>query len=226
MSGSLSLADEIQAAVDFGYSAAADVLGQPFSAFRPVSTDNPLAPGNLIATLPAVFSADDYRFGRPQAYAKSVWTVLVDSSQTQPGDYLVEVTARPGQGIRTFFVASQQPLLPIQAVACNAVVSVARPTPQEGIGALPAGGNEVAVDVPTVTVWPCSMLTGTKGEADQNGLPDTTRGGWMIILLPPSLVADIRTDDILTDDRDVRYLVSNVERSALGWKISASFADA
>ncbi len=217
----------IQSKVNLGYRLAAQRTGLPFTVYRPKDATAPIVPANLLTVLPAAFSADDYRFRRPQTYAKPVWTCLVDGAVTVVGDYLVEVSPLTGQAARTFFVSSQQPLLPIQAVACNCTVTVARPTPQTGVGALPLGGNEAVVEVASLTDWPCSLLQGTKGEKADAGLPDDTRSPWMSVLLPPSAsVADIRTDDVLTDDRGRRYLVSGAELSALGWRLTAAYAEA
>ena len=210
-----------------GLRKSAQKAGLPFQVFRPNGTSDPMAPVNMVVSLPAAFSADDYRFKRPQGYAKPTWTVLIDGAQTQPGDYLSEVTALAGQDVRTFFIAAQQPLLPILAVACNATVTIARPTAQSGVGARQDGGNEAAIDVPTLTAWPCSMLAGTKGEKSDSGNIDDVRSPWMLVLLPPSAsVADIRTDDVLTDAVGRRYLISGCELSPLGWKLTVEFEGA
>ena len=218
---------QIQSKVNLGYRLAAARTGLPFQVYRPAGTTAPIVTANLVATLPAAFSADDYRFRRPQGYAKPTWTALIDGAITVPGDYLVEVSPLPGQAARTFFISSQQPLLPIQAIACNAVITVARPTPQSGIGALPLGGNETTVEVASLTGWPASILQGTKGEKSEDNLPDDTRSPWTSVLLPPSAAwADVRTDDVLTDDGGRRYLVSGAELTALGWRLTAAYAGA
>ena len=88
------------------------------------------------------------------------------------------------------------------------------------------GGEETAVDVPMLTGWPCSMLQGTKGEKDDSGIPDDTRSPWIAALLPPSAVADIRTDDVITDEDGRSFQVSGAELSPLGWRLTAAFAGA
>ncbi len=221
MDGSL-----IQSKVNLGYRLAAQRTGLPFQVYRPSGPANPIVPANLITVLPAAFSADDYRFRRPQGYAKPVWACLVDGAVTVVGDYLVEVAALPGQTARVFFISSQQPLLPIQAVECNAVVSVARPgpAPSEGFGSV--GYGDAAAPSVLLTSWPASVLAGTKGEKADDSLPRDTRQPWYAVLLPPSAAADIRTDDVLTDQDGKRYEVSSAELSSLGWRLTAMYSGA
>ena len=198
--------------------------GLPFRVFRPSGVSNPLVDANVVATLPALFSMDDYRMRRPGGYAKATWTALLDGAQTRPGDYLVEASALPGQEPRIFFVAAQQPLLPILCVACNARLTISRPGPaeDEGVGSVGYGG--ASSPVPIVMTFPASLLAGTKGERADDGLPRDTRQPWYAALFPALEGIEVRTDDVITDGRGYRYLVSSAELSPLGWKCSVMFA--
>jgi hypothetical protein len=210
----------IQSKVYRGYAKTAAKLGLPFNQFRPVSANGPVT-GVPLATLPAAFDVDG-TFKRPQGNAKATYRAYADFSQTLPGDYLVEVSpTQTGQEPRTFFMASQQALLPPSAVICNAVVSLARPTTEAGPG---LQSNYMTARKTTSVVlaidWPASMLAGTKGEKNAEDLPDSTRDPWYLVLLPIIPGVTIQTDDVLTDDLGRACKVSSCELSALGWKLS------
>ena len=216
MSG--SLADEIQAAVDFGYAQAADILGQPYEIFRPMGTGNPLDSANLIGTLPATFDATPYKFNKPNLYGTPVWYPLLDVSLVQPFDYLVGP-------LGTFFMHPQQPLLPLSCVSCNATVTVTRAKAARtasGFGAQAPGGDDRASETVLATAWPCSLLEGTKGEKAETGLPGDTRAAWFKLLVPALPGVTLRSSDILTDGQERRMVVSSAEITDLGWRISVA----
>jgi hypothetical protein len=226
MSGTLSLAQEIQAAVDFGYASAAEVIGYPFGQYRPSGLMAPIVPGNLLATLPGSFSPDDNRYRRAQGYAKNTWSALVDGSQTLPGDYLVEVSPTlTGQAVRTFFIAAQQPLLPILAVDCNEKVTISRPDAPTGVG---TGGKKTyggdVTETDFITSWPASVTAGTKGEKSTVSLPGDTRMPWYAILLPNTPGFTVETDDFITTASGLRMEVSSVELTSLGWRLTAELS--
>ena len=221
----VSPAAAIQAAINAGYATAASILGVPFQVYRPTGNANPIAPANLFATLPATFAAGKtLKFAAASGYASPTWTALVDGSITRPGDYLVEVFPQPGSsGPREFFIAAQQPLLPILAIECNAVLTVSRPGPavDEGFGSIAYG--DAGPPTPEMVSFPASLLAGTKGEAASDGLPRDSRQPWYAVLFPAIPGIEVRTDDEITDARGYRYEVSSAELTDLGWKLSVMF---
>lgn len=204
---------------------AAQVLGLPFQHYRP-GTNVGLAPvevWNRLPDLPAWITADDKLMGsKAFAYAKPVGYAALDPTQTRAGDYLVGSLV-PGGPVETFFIASQDVPEPIQVVRCNRVASIARPSSGEP-GPKYYGGNRSSFGDLLLTEWPCSLLQGTKGEKSTDNLPGDTRSPWMTVLLPVTLGVTIRTADVMIDDLDSRYIISSVELTVLGWRLTAAYA--
>lgn len=204
----------LQQKVYRGYALAAQRIGPNFGLYRPASAINPLASGNLITTLPASFNAEDMTYGKPNKYGKATWYCLVDGTQTQVGDYLVNST-------QTFFIAAMQPILPILAVECNRVLNIFRPQQQTAPGDNPYGGTTDANMTELLTAWPASVLQGSKGEKDGAVLPGDVRLPWWAILLPAFPGVTLRSADIITDDISRRYIISSAELTDLGWRCTA-----
>ena len=204
----------LQKRVYRGYAIAAPKIGLANDLYRPSSALNPLAAGNKITTLPASYNAEDMKFSKPNKYGKPTWYVIVDGAQTRVFDYL-----KGPQG--TFFIAAQQAILPILAVECNRTINVLRAQQESGIGAQPYSGNTSATESILMQQWPASVLQGTKGEKSESALPGDVRMAWWQILLPYFAGVVLRSDDIVTDDLNRRYVLSSVELSDLGWRCTA-----
>jgi hypothetical protein len=211
----------LQARIYEGYARAAARIGLPCSQYRPTNALAPaIAASNLLRTLTASFNAKDFAYGKAQDFGKATWYCLADGTQTAPGDYLVRPDGVP------FFIAAQQPLLPILAVECNRVVNVLRPQQQQGVGAQGYGGDTVALETPLVTGYPASVLVGTKSDRALVNLPGDVRNpAWNVLL--PDLPNDVflRIEDVITDDQAKRYVISSAELSELGWRINAVQAE-
>lgn len=211
-------APTLQDRISRGMGTAARIVGQSYDAFRPAGPDLPIVPENRFLRLHAAFNARDPRFGQASAYGRPAWFGIFDSAYTQPGDYLVG----PGG---TFFIAAQEHLLPPLCILTNATLGASRPV----IGAL-AGlhdyGGGVVPGQPGSTVmtgWPASLLAA--GGGGPTILPADGRAGGWSILLPPGPF-EIRTADILTDDRGRTFVVGSAECTALGTRIAAQEATA
>jgi hypothetical protein len=174
-------------------------------------------PGNYLFTLKVSLNAEDMKYSKPNKYGKATWYALVDGTDLEVGHYFIGP-----QG--TVFVAALQPLLPILVVECNRVVSIFRPQAQPGDGIQPYGGNTDTTETLLIAGRPCSILQGTKGEKSDANLAGDTRSPWWAILMPVAGV-DLRMDDIITDDRGLRYVVSSVEISDLGYRCTAMTAE-
>lgn len=208
----------LQQLVDRGYALSADRIGTPYAFYRPTGPFLPLS-NSPYATLPAAFSAADYKFAKPNSYGKPTWQALFDGAQTEVGDILV--------GASRFFIAAQQPILPILVVEAPRLVDVRRPFRESGVGFQEAyGGTTPAQETPVMTGWPCSILQGTKGENTGSGLPNANRNPWYNILLPYWPGVTLYTSDFLVDDLGRRYIVSSTELTDLGWRLTAAAAQA
>lgn len=206
---------KLQGKVYYGYAQSAKRIGLPFNQYRPaVATTSPIAPTYLLQSILASFNAQDMKYSKPNTYGKPVWYCLVDGRQTAVGDYLV---GAPG----TFFIASMQPLLPIQAVECNRTVTVFRPQQQPTVGAGSYGGNTAQNQTVIAKGFPASILINAKADKGSVNLPGDTRQAWWNLLLPP-IPGDviIQDADIVEDDIGNRYVVSAAELTDMGWRIT------
>ncbi|MDE1139969.1 hypothetical protein [Paraburkholderia tropica] len=201
---------KLQQKVYSGYAKAAKRIGPPYDQYRPA---NPLDPfqGGPLQTLYASFNAEDMTYGRPNKYGKATWYCLVDGSQTQVGDYLIN-------GDKTYFIAAQQTILPILAVECNRTINIFRPQQQTAAGLNPYGGTIDSNQTELMSGWPASVLQGTKGDKEGAVLPGDVRLPWWAILLPAYPGVTLLTADIITDDINRRYIISSAELTDLGWR--------
>jgi hypothetical protein len=210
----------IQARLYTGYGQAAARLGGSFDLYRPTGSLYPLSLANKVGETLAVFTvaASGYDFERAASHKDVLFDALLDGSQTQVGDYLVS----EGQG--TFFVAAQQPLLPILCVRCNHTLAISAPGPAASFGAQTAyGGTDPADETLVAGGWPASVIFDARGRAAEVGLPTDLPSPFFVILLP-STWSDVRTSQFLTDEHGRRYTVEGAERTALGWRVFAEQA--
>jgi hypothetical protein len=218
----IALWQEIQSAIDYGYAAAAEVLGAPHLIYRAPDATAPVVPGNLVATLPAVMLSSPNRAVKPNLYGSPVWFPQIDPTQVRGSDYLVG----PGG---TYFMHPQQALLPPSCVACNATVSGFRPSnvnTTTGFGPQPPSGDEKAQELPLFTAWPCSLLEGTKGDRGDANLPDDIKLPWFKILLPAIPGVMLRASDVLLDLENRRMVISGAELTDLGWRLAVALESA
>jgi hypothetical protein len=211
----------LQQKIYFGYAQAAARIGLICNQYRPTSAlSAAIASGTLVQTLAASFNAKDFGYMKAQEYGKAVWYCIADGRQIAPSDYF----QRPDGDI--FFIADMQPLLPIVAIECNRTVSLFRPQQQSGVGGLGYGGDTVALQTPLVTQFPASVLMATKSDRSLVNLPGDVRNPAWTVLLPalPGAV-EMRSEDVITDDQERRYVISGAELTELGWRISAVQAE-
>lgn len=207
-----------------GYAKAAQRIGPTYTLYRPSTSTNPIVPGNVIATLPASFNAEDMTYKKPNKYGHPVWYCLVDGTQTRPGDYLVN-------GNTTYFIAAMQLTLPIIAVDCNRRVRIGRMPPKNIPG--DAGYSGVVESQETdvlgtsgtggsfVSGWPASILMGGRSDKD-SVLPSGVKSSGVVILLPPSVPIVIKESDMIQDDLGREYAIYTAEQTDLGWRIQAN----
>ena len=211
----------LQDRISRGMGSAARAAGFFYDAYRPGDADEPLAPENRFLRLPAMFNARNPRFGQASSYGRPCWFGVFDSAYTRPGDYL----AGPGG---TFFIAAQEHLLPPLCVLTNATLRVSRPAAADTPGLHGYGGGTTAgARTALLAGWPASLLA--SGGGGTAVLPSDGRpGGWAVLLPPglPSGTREVRTSDVLTDERNRSFVVNTAEHTALGYRITATLADA
>jgi hypothetical protein len=197
-----------------GYGNGAAKAGLGYRQFRATGALNPIG-GPPLALLPALFSQDK-AFQAPVGYGQAGWRAWLDGTQTAVGDLLI--------GPRNFFIAAQQPLLPILAVEAPRLVDIRRPFHESGVGfSATYGGNTAPQETVIMGQWPASILQGTRGDSSFVALPDDIKTPWWGILLPasPAPIVMLRASDIVQDDLGRRFTISAAELTALGWRLTA-----
>lgn len=213
-----------------GMGMAACKAGVACDAYRPSGPVDPLAPKNRFLRIQAAFNAEDPKFYRAAKYSEPVFYAVLDAAYTRHGDYLVECVSG-----RTWFIASQTPLLPVVVIQANRRVWLHRPTRPILPGVNFYSGVSQKMLTPLISNWPASMLA-ERGGGEQLGsrseLPGDTRSGGFTILLPAphdfscekkassSFPIVFRIDDLVRDDLERQYIVASAELSELGWRLS------
>lgn len=213
-----------QARIYRGYGIAAEKIGLPYVQYRPQSAAPPIVDANKLATLPASFNAEDFTYMRPNKYGKPTWFAIVDGSQTQVGDYLVGAAG-------TYFIAGQQPLLPILAVECNRSIRIGRMADQGDAGFVGYSGDVQSAEVDVLGTaatggtfgagWPASILLGGRSDKD-TVLPSSVKQSGVVILLPVSVPVQILESDIVQDDLGRNFAIYAAELTDLGWRLQAN----
>lgn len=202
---------KLQDRLDWGLNRAARVIGRSTDAFRPVGATDPISSETRYLRLPAAFSALDGSFSKAVGYGQALWRGYFDRAYTRAGDYLV-------QDVGTWFIASQQDLLPIVCVKTNCILSVSRILPPESGAVYGSGvpGSRITI----LAEWPGSMFSVKSGEVPRSGLPtDLPAPGWTC-LLPIGHDQVIRASDIVDDASGISSIVLSAELSDLGWRLN------
>lgn len=202
----------------------ASKLGSTYTQYRPTSGINPVSGQYQVAAISALFDASiSLAFNAPSKFGNALFAAIVDPNLVQPLDILVG-----DEG--TFFIASTEPLKPIFCVQCNRVGTFYRPTPlpaSPGTSARPFyGGDITSARTVLLSGMPMSEQQGTKGErmaAEQ--LPGDSRMQWSQLLLPAYPGVTLRQADRMTDDIGRNFVISAVELTDLGWRITAEMTD-
>jgi len=197
----------------YGAGCAARRAGFLHDAYRP---DGPEAPVDLAKrflrlavayVLPGGSVAAPSGFGVPFRQAWADWSYL------QEGDYL----AGP-EG--TVFVAAIEPPKPMLVVMTNTVVELARPAAPVQAGLNPYGAVLPGTATPLVSGFPASLLVGGISDRTKAGLPDDTKVPGFTALLPRVRDVHPHVADILTNERNERYVVTAVEQVSAVWRLS------
>lgn len=202
----------VQRHVNKGYRIAARNLGNLFMHYRPMSNGPVLTNINAIDELMLAFDRDKmFTFASPEEYKSDLYYALLDLTTVNIGDYFYDFDKG------TFFAASIEPIKPAMLVRCSHVVNIYRPASNNGYG-----GD--TGPIPILTQWPCSIFLGPKGERNVSQLPESSRSPWVVIHIPQLIGTTIEYGDVVTDDLDRRYIVSDNHLTALGWYLSCEYA--
>jgi hypothetical protein len=206
-----------------GLGRAAIAVGEWCDAYRPSGTADPIADENRFMRMPVSFTS---HLGANEAtsYGQPTWLGVFDAAYTRPGDYLVRrddagyaPSGAASGGV--WFIASQQPLLPVLCVRATRIVGFTRPASPGSAGMNGYGGTSLSTATPLASGWPASVLTGRGAGMDKAPLPsDPTPGTWSV-LLPGIAGVVLRPGDLMNDDIGRTGVVSAAELSDLGWRL-------
>lgn len=225
MDGSL-----IQNRVSFGYAKAASILGSPFNLYRSATPINPIAAGNLITQVKASTNIT-WEYMKGNKYGNALYQIIIDAQySTSPnsvvlGDYIVGIADANGHILdnHTYFIVSLEYLLPPQAIQCNSIISVTRPSQTTGAGNVGYSGYTVnpVNSQAVMTAMPASVLIESRGEKSPTDLPTDTKEPNWLVLLPNIGNVKIRVDDIIFDANNQSFVVTNNELTEFGWRLQA-----
>jgi hypothetical protein len=208
---------KLQGRVNYGLGRSARYIGQWADAYRPSDALNPLNQQNRYLRLPAAFLPASGSDSRANTYGEPLWHGIFDASYTREGDYIV-------LGSRVFFVASQDPLLPVLCVNTNRTISLARPNAQSNAAFNSYGGYTSTGTSALMAGWPANVLAENKTGASGAGLPTNVGVPYWNILVPSVVGVILSPGDLVTDDLGRTAVVSGTELTSLGWRINAKLA--
>nr|WP_294546322.1 hypothetical protein [uncultured Rhodopila sp.] len=208
---------KLQDRLYFGLGLSARHIGQTANAFRPAGAFEPLKKENRFLRLPAAFVPATGGLETTNTYGQPFWHGVFDASYTRPGDYIV-------LGSSTYFIASQEPLLPVLCVMANRTISIARPTVQTATGTNPYGGFTPNGFSALMGLWPASVLGEGKFSTTSVNLPTDQAIPYWNILVPAPAGVLLLPGDMITDDIGRSAVIAGSELTSLGWRLIAKMA--
>jgi hypothetical protein len=208
---------KLQDRLYLGLGLSARHVGQSADAYRPTGPFNPLDKQNRFLRLPATFVSAKGNNGRTNAYGDPLWHGIFDASYTRAGDYLI-------LGTENFFIASQEPLLPVLCVKANRIVSVVRPNMQSSMVSNVYGGYTLGDSAPLLEGWPVSLLGENRSSASAVNLPTDQAVPYWNVLLPILPGVMLSPGDLISDDLGRTAVITGSELTSLGWRLSAKMA--
>jgi hypothetical protein len=225
--------EQINQKIRYGYAKAAKKLGSPYDLYRASTPFTPIQIGNFVGTLPMVPS-QDWTWMKANRPGNAIWYMCIDGQDAsapldaQEGDYLI--------GLKTFFVLSKEYQMPMQAVECNKLIDLIRPTQSNSAGYTPGSyaayveGNSDQI----MQNMPISMLVANRqGSRADSKLPTDTNQPQWLCLMPNLGDVDVRTGDIIVGLSDTdpsqmagvvntndRFVVSGTEETEFGWRLT------
>ena len=220
--------EQIHQKILYGYAKAGLKLGASFNIYRSATSLNPISSGNLIGTTQMVASVD-WTFMKASKYGNAVFFACMDAQSAnaplsvEVGDYLV-----PTQGAdnvisdnHTYFVQSLQFDLPPIVVQCDQQLNVIRPSQNTAVGYDGYAGYTAATSITIATGMPASVLRSGKGQNAAPQLPTDAREPMWIVLMPQLGNTIFRIGDIIIDEINQEYVITENELTELGWRIMA-----
>jgi len=202
----------LQALIYRGYAKEAARIGIDYEIFRgpPMS---PIQPAYSQGSLPCAFIADA-KASVFQKYQTPTWILRADGSQLQVLDILVGPFG-------TFYVASMQPNLPIEAVRCNSTVSIGRVSYEEDpvtLVLVPVVTN-YAEDLPMFKQYRREEIRKDPTTGQEIGNAATV---WRAFI--PLVNETMLQGDVITDENAIKYTVDAPDFTSAGYAANIRLA--
>ena len=206
-------AARIQSVIYKGYGKEATVMGSDYALYRAASPMTPIQPNNYYGTIRCLFLADA-KASVANKYQTPTWILRADGNNLRQFDILIG-------DYGTFFVASMQPMLPMEAVRCNATISIGRVSYQ----ADPDFGTMVAV-----TTNYAEGLPMFKQYRREDIRRDSTTGAeignaithWRAFI--PLNNGTLQQGDVITDEKLIQYTVDAPDFTSAGYAANIRLA--
>lgn len=200
----------IQGKIYYGYAKAAKYIGTSYAQYRASVPFDPISSPNFLRNI--LMSPNvSWDYMKANKFGNSLWQIIIDGRLTRVCDYLV--------GQQTFYITSQEPLLPIQGVECNDVVSVYRPTQPSGIGNIGYVADLPTTRTTIMTNMPVSRLLVSRSDELKLKLPVDAGFPRWIIYMPNIDGAEVHINDHVTNTMGEQFVVVNNEITEFGFRI-------
>jgi hypothetical protein len=197
----------------YGAGCAARRAGFLHDAYRPDGPEAPVELDKRFLRLAVAYVLPGGSVAAPSGFGVPFRQAWADWSYLREGDYL----AGP-EG--TVFVAAIEPPKPMLVVMTNAVVDLARPAAPVLAGLNAYGAVLPGTETKLVAGFPASLLVGGVDDHTRAGLPDDTKVPGFTALLPRVEGVLPHVADILSNDRNERFVVTAVEQVSAVWRLS------
>lgn len=193
----------LQSLIYRGYGKEAKRTGTSYAVYRG-TTMTPIDPANLQFSLPCSFIADE-KMSVSIKYQTPTWILRADGSQLEVNDILVG-------DFGTFYVASKQPNLPMEAVRCNSTVSIGRVDYAVMNGVLQPEITNYAVGLPMFKQFRREDIRRdpTTGEEIGNAVTH-----WRAFI--PLTNGTLQQGDIMVDEDSIKYTVDAPDFTSAGY---------
>ena len=191
----------LQQRIYAGYARDVAHTGRAYSHYRfdPDVPVSPLEAGNLLGELYCRFAAEK-RFEIPHKYKDATRFLYADGREIEQHDLLVGPFG-------TFYVADMQPLLPLQAIWCNEVVTIGHPVYVEGV----VEPDNFVISMPCFRQL--KRLEQRKPEYG-SGTAATPIGEWFLFI--PVQASLLEQGDIVVDQGGQRYTLDAIDNTEIG----------
>ena len=201
----------LQSLIYAGYGKEAKRTGTEYAVYRG-SPLTPVQSANYLGTLPCAFIADE-KMSVSNKYQTPTWILRADGSQLEVNDILVG-------DFGTFYVASKQPNLPMEAVRCNSTISIGTVDYATLDGVLQPEVINYAVGLPMFKQFRREDIRRdpTTGEEIGNAVTH-----WRAFIPLPN--ETIKQGDVIVDENNISYTVDAPDFTSCGYAAQIRLAN-